>query len=156
MTPLTLALAVAATATAAVAAVPAAPADAGFRINRGMEGVRIGMSQADVRARLGRPARRERGPDFVNWRYRRPALEATFKPRVITLFTRSPFIRGRSDIGVGTHERRLRRVVSRVRCESAEGRRLCIVGGFDTGERSTVFVMRRRQVSSITISLSTP
>jgi hypothetical protein len=30
------------------------------------------------------------------------------------------------------------------------------IGRFDTGERSTVFVMRGRQVRSITISLSTP
>ena len=121
-----------------------------------MEGVRIGMSQAEVRERLGRPARRELGPDFVNWRYRRPSMEVAFKPRVITLFTRSPFIRGPRDIGVGTHERRLERVVARLRCETAEGQRLCIVGGFETGRRSTVFVMRGRQVRSITISLSTP
>ena len=141
---------------AATLAVTAASAEADFRINRSMEGVRIGMSQAEVRERLGRPASRELGPDFVNWRYRRPPMQVTFKPRVITLFTRSPFIRGRSDIGVGTHERRLKRVVRGVRCQSAEGQRLCIVGGFATGERSTVFVMRGRQVRSITISLSTP
>ena len=141
---------------AAGLAVTGASAEAGFRINRSMEGVRIGMSQAEVRERLGRPARRELGPDFVNWRYRRPSMHVTFKPRVITLFTRSPFVRGRRDIGVGTHERRLRRVVPELRCESAEGQRLCFVGGFDTGERSTVFVMRGGQVRSITISLSTP
>jgi hypothetical protein len=134
----------------------AAPAQAGFRINRGMEGVRIGMTQDTVRERLGPPARRELGPDFVNWRYRRPAIQVTFKPRVITLFTRSPFVRGRQDIGVGTGERRLRRVVPAVECDTAEGQRLCVVGGFDTGERSTVFVMRGRKVASITISLSTP
>lgn len=135
---------------------PPSPAQAGFRINRSMEGIRLGMTQADVRERLGRPARRERGPDFLNWRYRLPAMQLTFKPRVVTLFTRSPFIRGRQDIGVGTHERRLTRVVRRVECDTAEGQRLCVVGGFDTGERSTVFVMRRRQVTSITISIGTP
>ena len=141
---------------AAALGLGAASADAGFRINRSMEGVRIGMSQAEVRDRLGRPARRELGPDFVNWRYRRPPMQVTFKPRVITLFTRSPFVRGRSDIGVGTSEQRLRRVVRGLRCDTAEGQRLCVVGSFDTGERSTVFVMRGRQVRSITISLSTP
>jgi hypothetical protein len=141
---------------AAGLAVTGASAEAGFRINRSMEGVRIGMSQAEVREQRGRPARRELGPDFANWRYRRPPMLVTFKPRVITLFTRSPFVRGRRDIGVGTHERRLRRVVPELRCESAEGQRFCLVGGFDTGERSTVFVMRGGQVRSITISLSTP
>ena len=106
---------------AAGLAVSAASAEAGFRINRSMEGVRIGMSQAEVRERLGRPARRELGPDFVNWRYRRPSMHVTFKPRVITLFTRSPFVRGRRDIGVGTHERRLRRVVSELRASPPRG-----------------------------------
>ena len=147
---------VVALAVTAVLLVPEAQAQAGFRINRSMEGVRIGATQAEVRDLLGRPARRERGPDFVNWRYRLPAMQVTFKPRVITLFTRSPFIRGLRDIGVGTSERRLRRVVTRVECNTAEGQRLCVVGGFDTGERSTVFVMRRRAVTSITISISTP
>ncbi len=141
---------------AAGLAVTSASAEAGFRINRSMEGVRIGMSQAEVRDLLGRPARRELGPDFVSWSYRRPPVHVTFKPRVITLFTRSPFVRGRRDIGVGTHERRLLRVVPGLRCESAEGQRLCFVGSFATGERSTVFVMRGRQVRAITISLSTP
>jgi hypothetical protein len=143
-------------AVSAVLLVLTESAQAGFRINRSMEGIRLGMTQADVRERLGRPARRELGPDFVNWRYRLPAMQLTFKPRVITLFTRSPFVRGRRDIGVGTHERRLMRVVPRLECDTAEGQRLCVVGGFDTGERSTVFVMRRRQVASITISISTP
>jgi hypothetical protein len=65
-------------------------------------------------------------------------------------------VRRRRDIGVGTHERRLRRVVADLRCQSAEGQRLCFVGGFDTGKRSTVFVVRGGEVRSITISLSTP
>ncbi len=141
---------------ALLAAVLPATAQAGFQINRSMEGVRIGMTRDAVRERLGAPARRELGPDFVNWRYRRPAMEVTFKPRVITLFTRSAFVRGPRDIGVGTSERRLKSVVDGLRCESAEGQRLCFVGSFDTGRRSTVFVMRRRQVTSVTISLSTP
>ena len=143
-------------AAGAVLLVAAASAQAGFRVNRSMEGIRLGMAQPDVRERLGRPDRRERGPDFLNWRYRLPAMQLTFKPRVVTLFTRSPFIRGRQDVGVGTREHRLTRVVPRLRCNTAEGQRLCVVGGFDVGERSTVFVMRRRQVTSITISIGTP
>ena len=147
-----LALVVAITALA-----PAASAHASFRVNRSMSGIELGMSRAEVRDRLGGPARRELGPDFVSWRYRRPPIELTFKPNVITLFTRSAFVRGPRDIGVGTHERRLERVLGRrLRCQSAEGQRLCVVGGFETGRRSTVFVMRRRQIASVTISISTP
>jgi hypothetical protein len=144
-------------AAAAALTAAAAPAEASFRVNRSMDGVAIGMTPAEVRERLGRPAKRELGPDFVSWRYRRPALEVTLKPNVITLFTRSKRIRGRDGIGVGTRERKLVRTLgARIRCESAEGQRLCVVGGFRTGERSTVFVMRRGRVGSVTISLSTP
>jgi hypothetical protein len=132
-------------------------AEGAFRVNRSMAGVELGMSRSEVQDRLGRPARRERGPDFVNWRYRLPAIQVTFKPQAVTLFTRSAFVRGPRDIGVGTHERRLKRVLGgQVQCETAEGQRLCFVGSFETGRRSTVFVMRRRQVTSVTISISTP
>jgi hypothetical protein len=134
----------------------AAPASADFRINRSMAGVKLGMTKKQVRERHGQPAKRTLGPDFVNWRYDRPAIRVTFKPRVITLFTRSRAQRGPLGIGVGTTEARLRSVVDRARCDSAEGTRTCVVGGFDTGERSTVFVMRRGKVRSITISISTP
>src|SRR5215210_378528 len=43
------------------------------------------MTRDAVRERLGAPARRELGPDFVNWRYRRRAMEVTFKPRLIAV-----------------------------------------------------------------------
>jgi hypothetical protein len=96
---------------ALLAAVLPATAEAGFQINRSMQGVRLEMTRDAVRERRGAPARRELGPDLVNWRYRRPAMEVTFTPRVITLFTRSAFVRGPRDIGVGTSERRLKSVV---------------------------------------------
>jgi len=104
---------------------PASAAESAFRVNQSMASVELGMSRSDVQDRIGRPARRDRGPDFVNWRYRRPAIQVTFKPRVVTLFTRSAFVRGPRDIGVGTHERRLKRVLgARLECQSAEGQRL--------------------------------
>jgi hypothetical protein len=77
------------------------------------------MTRDAVRERLGAPARRELGPDFVNWRYRRPAMEVTFKPRAITLFTRSAFVRGAARHRRGDErapaEERGRRLALRVR-----------------------------------------
>ena len=135
----------------------AAPADARFRINRSMEGVELGMSRAEVRAVKGAPADRDRGPDFVSWTYLRPRMEVVFKPDAITLFTASRRIRGPADIGVGTRERRLKRVIDRpVRCTTAEGDRFCVVGSFDDGRRNTVFAMSGGRVDSITIGISTP
>ena len=135
----------------------AAPADARFRINRSMDGVELGMSRAEVRDVKGAPAGRDLGPDFLRWTYLRPRMEVVFKPQAITLFTSSRRIRGPGDVGVGTRERRLKRVIDRpVQCSSAEGDRFCVVGSFDTGRRNTVFALTGGRVSSITIGLSTP
>ena len=135
---------------------PVAAAEARFVVNRSMEGVAIGMSAERVRDRLGDPARREAGPDFESWIYRRPSMEVTLKPDVITLYTRSADIRGPGGVGVRTRERRLRAVLGRrLRCETSGGQRHCVVGSFETGRRSTVFEMVRRRVKTITISVST-
>lgn len=147
----------AAVATLAVAlpTVGVADAQARFVVNRSMDGVALGMSSDEARGRLGEPAHHHAGPDFTTWHYRRPPIEVTFKPRVVTLHTTSPQVRGPRNIGVGTRERRLREVLgSAVRCRTTARQRLCVVGSFRTGRRSTVFEMVRRRVSAVTISRS--
>lgn len=132
-----------------------AEAQARFVVNESMEGAAIGMSTEEVRGRLGAPERREAGPDFETWRYRRPPVEVTFKPAVVTLYTTSADVRGPGSIGVRTRESRLKSVLGRrLRCDTTAQQRLCVVGGFETGRRSTVFEMARHRVSSVTISLS--
>jgi len=142
----------------AVATLFLAPsADARFRINQSMEGVQLDMSRADVRELKGKPADRELGPDFVTWTYRHPRMQVTFKPRVITLSTSSRRIRGPGDIGVGTRQRRLKRVIDRpVRCRSLEGPTFCTVGSLDDGRRYTFFELPGGRVDSISIGISTP
>ncbi|CAA9489082.1 MAG: hypothetical protein AVDCRST_MAG38-2522 [uncultured Solirubrobacteraceae bacterium] len=147
----------AAVATLAVAlpTVGVADAQARFVVNRSMEGVAIGMSSGEVRERLGEPVSREAGPDFATWHFHRPPIEVTLKPDVVTLHTTSETVRGPRSIGVGTRERRLRAVLGRrVRCTTTVEQRLCIVGSFRMGRRSTVFEMARRQVTAVTISRS--
>ena len=147
---------------ALVAMVPAvllsaavAEAQARFVVNRSMEGVAIGMSAEQVGDHLGDPARREAGPDFETWRYRRPPMEVALKPDVVTLHTRSILVRGPAGVGIRTPERRLKTVLGRrLRCETTAGQRLCVVGSFETGMRSTVFEMIRGRVKTITISES--
>lgn len=130
-------------------------AQARFVVNRSMEGAAIGMSTDEVRERLGEPRNREAGPDFDTWRYRRPPIEVTFKPEVVTLHTNSEKVRGPRSIGVGTRERRLKAVLGRrLRCETTARQRLCVVGSFETGRRSTVFEMVHRRVTAVTISRS--
>ncbi len=132
-----------------------AEAQARFVVNESMEGAAIGMSTDEVRGRIGEPERREAGPDFEAWRYRRPPIEVTFKPRVVTLHTTSAGIRGPRNIGDGTRERRLKAVIGpALRCQTTARQRLCVVGSFETGRRSTVFEMVRRRVAAVTISRS--
>jgi hypothetical protein len=134
----------------------AAPAQASFEINRSMAGVRIGMTSEEVEAKLGAPASKSLGTDFVDWTYRSPALQVTLKPDVITLFTSSRTQRGPGGVGVGTTEKRLRAVVRRARCSGSGTARMCVVGSFDTGRLATVFSIRRGRVRDVTIALSTP
>lgn len=107
---------------AALFLAPVGDAHARFAINRSMEGIAIGMSADEVRDRLGDPARREAGPGFETWLYRRPPIEVSLKPDVITLHTTSADVRGPSGIGVRTRERRLRAVLGRrLTCETSVG-----------------------------------
>ena len=134
----------------------AAPAQASFEVNRSMAGVRNGMTAEEVRARLGKADDSSRGPDFVDWTYRSPAIRVTLKPVVVTLFTRSREQRGPGDIGVGTTERRLRAKIKSLRCSGKGTARMCMVGSFATGRLATVFSIRRGRVRDITIARSTP
>lgn len=130
-----------------------AAAEAKFVINRSMAGVRIGMDGAQVRARLGKPTRVTTHGRTRNLVYRERKMFVTLVGgRVRILSTDGGGQRGPQGIGVGTRERRLRQVVGQALCESAEGVRTCSVGGFDLGERSTVFVIKRRRVATVTIT----
>ena len=87
--------------------------------------------------------------------YRRPPIEVTSKPDVATPHTPSIAVRGPSGIGVPTSERRLKAVLDRrLRCETTAEQRLCVVGSFETGRRSTVFEIVRGPVKTIAISES--
>jgi hypothetical protein len=138
----------------AVAALAApAAAQARFVINKSMAGVTLGMTGKQVRATLGTPSEITRHGRTRNLVYRGRKLFVTLVGgKVHILSTDGRGQRGRDGIGVGTRERKLKRVVPAVDCESAEGVRTCSVGGFDVGEVSTVFVMKKRRVTTVTIS----
>jgi hypothetical protein len=100
--------------------VPAASADARVPatrvvvVDRSMAGVKLGMSPAAVKRRLGKADSRSKcgssamakalcgGSGVTMWRYTKPQLSVTFiKHRVVRLSTTSPKLRTRSGIGVG-------------------------------------------------------
>jgi hypothetical protein len=135
----------------AALAVPAS-ADARFVVNESMAGVTLGMTGEQVRARLGAPTKVTRHGRLRNLVYRRPNMFVTLVGgRVHILSTDGRGQRGRLGIGVGTREARLKRVLPTVICESAEGVRTCALDGFDFAQTSTVFVIKRRRVTTVTI-----
>ena len=143
----------AAVVAAAAALILPSPADAVIRLNQGMAGVRIGMTPAEVRERLGAPSSRTRHGRITNLIYRRPGVVVSFLARrVVVLSTAGRRERTRRGVGVGSTERAVRRLVPGARCESAEGVRTCSVGGLDVGDRNTVFVLRGGRVRSVTVA----
>jgi hypothetical protein len=130
-----------------------AVADARFVVNRSMAGVKLGQTGQQVRARLGAPDEITRHGRTRNLVYRSRKMFVTLVGgKVHILSTDGRGQRGPGKVGVGTREKRLKRVLPKVDCESAEGVRTCSLGGFDVGEVSTVFVMKKRRVRTVTIS----
>jgi hypothetical protein len=148
-----------AAAVAVVALLAAAPgAHALIQIDRGIAGARLGNTQAEVRAALGPPARVSRGTNefgrFVVFRY--PAgLRVTFQggERVTTVSTSGLGDRTAAGIGVGSSEGEVDDRVPGVVCEAIAGERLCHTGTLAAGERVTVFLIRRGEVSRVDVGI---
>lgn len=113
------------------------------------------MTKAQVRARLGRPARTVGGHNefggFVELVY--PGLHVTFQGRqkVTGVSTTRRSERTASGVGVGSTEAQVRARVAGVRCRSETGLRHCFLGRFLAGRRVTDFRIRGGRVSSVTI-----
>lgn len=135
----------------------ASPASAVIRPQKGMAGVRLDMTQAKVREVLGDPSRTIRGRNIFG-----PFTELRFPGRLRVVFQGNRGVTaisttGRGErtsdgVGVGSHERSVKRHVGRVRCESFDGGiRSCHVGAFSAGRRVTDFRIRRSRVTRVTI-----
>ena len=137
----------------------AAPAQALIRVQKGMAGVTIGMTQDEMRAKLGTPQRVKQGLNdfgpYTQFSYAH-AITVTFQGNrhVTGISTRGRSERTTRGIGVGSVEDDVRAKVAHVRCETLSGVRLCHVGSFDAGRRVTVFRMDSRgRVVTVTVSI---
>ena len=140
---------------AALALVAASAATATIVPQRGIAGVRLGMSKAQVRAVLGAPRRGLRGRNefgsFLEMRYRRLAVVLQGGSTVTSIRTSRRSERTRSGVGVGSTETQLRAGVQGLRCRTEFGVRHCFLGRFLPGRRVTDFRIRQGRVANVTL-----
>jgi len=142
---------------AAVAALALpATAPALVQVDRGIAGVRLGNTVAQVHAALGRPARVAHGRnDFGSFRQETYAggIEVFYEgARTVTsVVTTGLGDRTAKGIGVGSSEAAVRAKVPGVRCETTAGSRSCHTHAFTPGRRVTDFFLKRGKVARITV-----
>jgi hypothetical protein len=127
-----------------------------IQIDRGIAGVRLGNSRAQVRAALGTPNRvitgtNDFGP-FTEYRYR-GGIRVDFQggTAVSSVSTTGLGDRTTRGVGVRSTERTVRRKVPGVTCETTAGSRSCHTGDFLIGQRITDFAIRNKRVTRVTV-----
>src|SRR3954449_5549200 len=126
----------------------AAPAAAVIRPQKGMAGVRLGMTQTQMRDRLGVPTRvKQAMNDFgpLTQFFYPHSITVTFQGnrRVTGISTRGRTEKTERGVGVGSAESAVRQKVGHVHCETIAGTHTCHVGKFAAGSRVTDFLISK-------------
>jgi len=138
----------AALAAAAVLVATAADASATIVPQKGMSGVALGMTKAQVRARLGGPI----GTGGGRWYYAR--VWVGFRAgRAVEITTTRSTERTSSGLGVDSTESSLRGSYPALKCAAATPFRRCRLGSGAAGTRVTDFVIGHGRVLQITVAL---
>jgi hypothetical protein len=136
------------TAAAAVLVAIAADASATIVPGRGMSGVAIGLTKAQLRARLGAPV----VATSRRWYY--PRVQVGFRTgRVVELTTTRSVERTRAGLGVDSTEAAVRAAYPQLVCTAENHFRRCRLGGSAPGSRVTDFVLGRGRVLQVTVAL---
>jgi hypothetical protein len=138
----------AAVAAAAVLVTTAADATATIVPQKGMSGVALGMTKAQVRARLGAPV----GTGGGRWYYAR--VWVGFRAgRATEITTTRSTERTRGGLGVDSTESALRASYPGLTCSSATPFRRCRLGSGAPRTRVTDFMIGHGRVLQITVAL---
>jgi hypothetical protein len=133
----------------------ATPVDATILVQRGIAGIELRMTKAQVRSKLGPPPKIRSGRNefgrYAEFVYRRVTVSFQGRSQVTGLRTRSRSERTPSGIGVGSTEAQVKARVAGVRCRTESGLRHCFLGRFLPGRVVTDFHIRRGRVSSVVV-----
>jgi len=137
-------------------ALTASSARAVIVVQRSIGGVKLQMTKAQVRAKLGRPMRvRVLANEFGTVRelfYKRVTVTFQSGDRVTNVRTTSPLEQTASGVGVGSTKFQVKAAVHNVTCKNESGFKHCFVGAFLPGRTVTDFRLRNNgRVSSVSI-----
>jgi hypothetical protein len=122
-----------------------------------MAGVSLGMSQAAVRAKLGKPirvvtAKNDFGP-YTELHYRGYVVEFQGNTAVTSIATTLASERTPSGIGVGSAWSQVRAKVPHIHCEGTPTLGDCHVGQLLPGRRVTDFFFRSGRVGRVVVGI---
>ena len=138
-----------------VLALSASSARAVIVVQHSIAGVRLQMTKAQVRAKLGRPMRVHVGTDefgtVTEKVYKRVTVTFQSGDRVTNVRTTSPLEQTASGVGVGSTKFQVKAKIPGATCTNESGFRHCFVGAFRPGRVVTDFRLRNGRVSEVSI-----
>jgi hypothetical protein len=138
----------------------AAPAATQAKIvpQKSIAGVKLGMTEAQVHAKLGAPdesrtLRHEIAGEYTSLLYGLTEVSLFPNGGVFTVATTSRHEKTSTGARVGTTEKQLRKSVKGLRCATEFGRRTCVVGRIEAGQTVTTFWISRKskRVQEVTL-----